>query len=81
MRFLAIIGAFAILAAVAGAIYLLGGYYNVAVTEPNLGIADWALARIRTVSIERHAAETPPLSLDDPAVVQAGAQHSANSDA
>jgi mono/diheme cytochrome c family protein len=74
MRFLAIVGALAIVAAVAGAIYLFGGYYSAAAAEPDFGIVDWALTRIRMASIERHSAGTSPLSLDDPAVVQAGAR-------
>jgi mono/diheme cytochrome c family protein len=74
MRFLALVGALAILAAVAGAIYFLGGFYDVAATEPNPRIVEWTLARVRMASIERHAADRPTLSLDDPAAVRAGAR-------
>jgi mono/diheme cytochrome c family protein len=34
----------------------------------------WALVHVRLASIGRHATETPPLALDDPAVVRAGAR-------
>jgi mono/diheme cytochrome c family protein len=74
MRFLAIVGALAIVAAIAGAIYFFAGYYSVGAAAPNFAIVDWALARIRVASIERHATETPPFSLDDPAIVQSGAR-------
>src|SRR4029077_16533138 len=33
-----------------------------------------ALANIRSASIARHATDTPPMPLDDPATVQAGAR-------
>ncbi len=71
--FLAFIGAIAILGAIAAAIYFFGGYYSVAGTATDSKLVAWALARVRTASIERHATDSPPLSLDDPAVVQAGA--------
>jgi mono/diheme cytochrome c family protein len=74
MRFLAIIGAIAIVAAVAGAVYFFGGYYSVAAADPQFSVVDWALARVRTASIERHSVGPSPVSLDDPAVVQAGAR-------
>jgi mono/diheme cytochrome c family protein len=73
MRFLAVVGALAIVAAVAGAIYFFGGYYSVAAAEPDFAITEWALARIRIASIAHHAHQASPLSLDDPAVVKAGA--------
>ena len=34
----------------------------------------WAISLVRDASIERHAKDNPPLSLDDPAIVQAGAR-------
>ena len=74
MRFLAIVGALAIVTALAGAIYFFAGYYSVGAAAPNVALVDWALARVRVASIERHATETPPFSLDDPAIVQSGAR-------
>ncbi len=74
MKFLAIVGALAIAAAVAGAIYFFGGFYSVAAGEPDFGIIDWALTRVRTASIDRHAGAVSPMPLDDPAVVRAGAR-------
>jgi hypothetical protein len=43
MRFLAIVGAVAILAGIGAVIYFFGGYYSVAAAEPDLGIIHWAL--------------------------------------
>ncbi len=74
MRFLAVIGALAIIAAVAAAIYFFGGFYSVAENEDNPAIVDWALASIRGASVAGHATETPPANLDDPATVKAGAR-------
>ena len=47
MRFLALIGALAIIVAVGAAIYFFGGFYSVAESEDNPAIVDWALASIR----------------------------------
>ena len=74
MKLLAAIGALAIIAAVAASVYFFGGFYSVAATEPHFDIVGWALDRVRVASISRHATDTPPVSLDDPAVVQAGAK-------
>ena len=66
MRFLAVIGALAIIAAVAAAIYFFGGFYSVAENEDNPAIVDWALSSVRGASVAGHATETPPANLDDP---------------
>jgi mono/diheme cytochrome c family protein len=73
MRFLAVIGVIAILAVIGAAIYFFGGYYNVAAATPNPGLVDWALERVREASVEHHALGSPPIKLDDPAVVKDGA--------
>jgi mono/diheme cytochrome c family protein len=74
MKSLAVVGALAILIAVAGATFFFGGFYNIAAAEPDLGIVKWALLRVRVASIERHAVDRPSIKLDDPKVVQAGAR-------
>ena len=74
MRILAVIGALAIIGAIAAAVFFFGGYYNVAATEPDLGIVHWALTQVRTVSIDRHAKDNPPAGYDDPAKIQEGAR-------
>src|ERR1700730_19000631 len=73
LKSLAFIGVLAILSAIAAVIYFFGGYYSVAGTATDSGLVTWALVHIRTASIDRHANDSSPLSLDDPAVVQAGA--------
>jgi mono/diheme cytochrome c family protein len=73
LKFLAFIGVLAILSAIVAGIYFFGGYYSIAGTATDSGLVTWALVHIRTASIERHANDNSPLSLDDPAVVQAGA--------
>ena len=60
MRFLALIGALAIIVAVGAAIYFFGGFYSVAQSEDNPAVVDWALASIRGASVAGHATETPP---------------------
>jgi len=74
MRFLSFIGALAILVAIGAAVFFFGGFYNIAATEPDLGIVAWALEHVREASISRHATMTPPSGFDDPANVQAGAR-------
>ena len=74
MRILAVIGVLAIIGAIAAAVFFFGGYYNVAATEPDLGIVHWALTQIRTASIDRHAKDNPPAGYDDPAKIQEGAR-------
>jgi hypothetical protein len=78
MRFLAVIGALAILFAIAAAIFFFGGFYSVAQSEDDPGVANWALADVRAASVVRHATGAPPASLDDPATVKAGARAYAN---
>lgn len=74
MRILATIGVLAILVAIAAAVYFFTGFYSVAGTEEDPSVVQWALVHVRIASIERHAVEMPPMSLDDPATVQSGAR-------
>jgi len=74
LKTLALIGLLAILGAIAAAVFFFGGYYNVAASVEDPGIVNRALIHIRQASIARHATQAPPMSLDDPAVVQAGAR-------
>jgi mono/diheme cytochrome c family protein len=74
MRLLAAIGALAIIVAIVLPIYFFGGFYNVAATDQHFNIVTTALDRVRMASINHHATDTPKVSLDDPAVIQAGAK-------
>jgi mono/diheme cytochrome c family protein len=74
MRVLAAIGLIAIVVAVAAAAFFLGGYYSVAASQAEPDLVAAALIRVRNASIDRHATELPPMPLDDPATVQAGAR-------
>jgi mono/diheme cytochrome c family protein len=74
MRLLAVIGILAIVAVIGAAVYFLGGFYNVAGTQPQPDFVASTIFRVRVASIDRHASETPSVSLDDPALVQAGAR-------
>jgi mono/diheme cytochrome c family protein len=73
-KFLAFVGLLAILGAIAAAIFFFGGYYNVAGTAAEPEFVKWALSHVRDASIEHHAKDNPPLSLNDPAIVRAGAR-------
>jgi mono/diheme cytochrome c family protein len=73
-RLLALIGFLAIAGAIVGAGYFLLGFYNVGASQAEPDAVAWALARTRAASIDRHATERPPGSLDDPAMVHAGAR-------
>ncbi len=74
MRTLAVIGFLGIVAAIGAAVYFFGGFYNISAVEPDPGIVAFALGHVREASIDRHAKDTPPFSLEAPAVVQQGAR-------
>jgi len=74
MRLLAIIGALAVLAAVAAGFYFFGGFFNVAAGYDDPPPLAWALVHVRQASIDRHADATPPQALGDDKLVQAGAR-------
>jgi mono/diheme cytochrome c family protein len=76
MRFLALIGALAIIVAIGAAVYFFGGFFNVGQTANNPAIADWALASVRGASVVAHGKEAPPasLNLDDEQTAKAGAR-------
>ena len=74
MRLLALIGALAIVVAIAAAVFFFGGFFNVAATDKDPAIVDWALIQVRKASIAGHATATPPMSLDDSAIIRAGAR-------
>ncbi len=74
MRVLSAIGALAIVAGIGCAVFFFGGFYSVAGTTEDPAIVTWALTRVRTASIDRHAKDTPPASLNAAATVQAGAR-------
>src|SRR5579872_2120778 len=74
MRLLAFIGALGIIVAIAAGVFFFGGFYTVAATQPDPAIVNWAIVHVRDASISRHAADTPPATLGDPATVRAGAR-------
>jgi mono/diheme cytochrome c family protein len=73
VRFLTVIGALAIVVSIAAAAFFFGGFYSVSATQPDNGAVVWIVTHVRQASIARHATETPPGSLDDPATIRAGA--------
>src|SRR6186997_1618308 len=77
MRILAAIGGLAIVLGIVAGGYFLGGFYSVAASTEDAGPVVWALTRVRTASIARHAGGQPPFALDDAAVLRDGARHSA----
>ena len=74
MRLLALVGALAVIVAIAAAIFFFGGFWSVAESEDDPALVSWALASVRGASVARHATEVPPDNLDEPATVQAGAR-------
>jgi mono/diheme cytochrome c family protein len=71
---LAIIGALAIIVGAAAGVYFFRGHYNVAATQEDPWIVKQVLEKVRDASITRYATDTPPIAVDDPAVIQAGAR-------
>ena len=55
MRILAAIGALAVIVAIGAAVFFFGGFYSVAGTTEDPAIVHWALVKVRTASINRHA--------------------------
>jgi hypothetical protein len=74
MRFMSYIGALAILIAIVAAVYFFAGFYNAAATASEPEFVASLLRRIRIASIERHAVEKPPISIDDQAMIERGAR-------
>jgi len=74
MKFLAAVGVLAILLAIGAGVFFFGGFFSVAATRQDPAFVSSALIYVRQASIARHAVDLPPMSLDDPAVVQAGAK-------
>jgi Cytochrome C oxidase, cbb3-type, subunit III len=74
MRVLSAIGVLAIATGIAAAVFFFGGYYSVAGTTEDPAAVTWALTRVRTASINRHATDKPPASFNDAATAQAGAK-------
>ena len=74
MRILAVVGALAIIVGISAAVFFFGGFYSVAGTVEDPAIVRWALIQVRTASIDRHAQDQPPASINDTASVQAGAK-------
>jgi mono/diheme cytochrome c family protein len=74
MKFLSFIGALAIIAVVAAVVFFFVGFYNVAATQPDPDVIAKALAYVRVASINRHAADQPPIAIEDAATIQAGAR-------
>ncbi len=73
MRILAVVGGLAIIVGIGAAIFFFGGFYSVAGTAEDPAIVRWALTQVRMASINRNAHDQPPVSINDPASVQAGA--------
>jgi len=72
---LILIGLLAIVVGIFAAGFFFLGYYNVAASVDDPWIVSWALPKVRDASIDRNSAGlTPPKSLDDPAIIQAGAR-------
>lgn len=73
-RLLAFIGLIAITVGIGAAVYLFAGFYDVAANSGTRDLVDQALERIRDASVSRRATAKPPISLDDPHAIQAGAR-------
>src|SRR5713226_5914329 len=73
VKFLGLIGLLTIVVGIGAATFFFGGFYSVAADHPDPDIVNWALVQVRKASIAQHATDRPPGSLDDPALVQAGA--------
>ena len=57
-----------------GAAIFFFAIFSVAASEPDLGIVNWVLVKVRMASIDRHARDTSAVNLDDPEIVRSGAR-------
>jgi mono/diheme cytochrome c family protein len=73
-RLIWLIGLLAVIGIVGSLVYFFSGRYDVAANQMDPAIINWALEHVRDASVARHATDTPPASLDDQAMVQAGAR-------
>jgi hypothetical protein len=73
-KLLELTGLVAIVVGIGAGVFFFGGFFSVAANHPDPNIVNWALVHVREASIARHATDQPPASLDDPALVQAGAR-------
>ena len=55
--FLSIIGLLAVLGAIFGAGFFFGGFFNVAASQDDPDIVNWAIVHVRDASIGRHATD------------------------
>ena len=74
MRILTLIGALAVVVGVAATVFFFGGFYSVAGTQEDRAIVHWALVQVRTASINRHAHDAAPATINDAKTIQAGAR-------
>jgi mono/diheme cytochrome c family protein len=74
MRILAAIGALAVIGAVGAAVVFFGGFYSIAGTMEDPAIVHWALVQVRTASINRHAHDQPPATINNPMTIEDGAR-------
>lgn len=74
MRLLAVIGAAAIVFAIAAAGFFFGGFFNLSAQEQDPPLIAQQIVRVRVASIARHATDKPPANFGDESRVQAGAR-------
>jgi hypothetical protein len=69
--FLGIVGLLTILGAIFAAVFLFGGFFNVAASQMDSDIVNRMLENMPEASVARHASDQPPASLENAAMVQA----------
>jgi mono/diheme cytochrome c family protein len=74
MRFLAAIGAIAIVVAIGLGVFFFGGFFDIAAANDDPAPVAWVLKTVRIAAIRHHSGDTPPVKLDDKAVITAGAR-------
>jgi hypothetical protein len=73
IKLLGLICLLPILGGIGAAAFFFGGFFNVGANYRDPDVVNWALVQVRKASIARHATDRPPVSLDDPVLVRAGA--------
>ena len=75
MRFIGAFILWIIIFAIAAAIFVWSGAYDIGADSPHGGLTTYFIGTLRDHSIEHRAADIRPPRLDDPAMVAEGARH------
>ncbi|MGH8114636.1 MAG: c-type cytochrome [Rhodanobacteraceae bacterium] len=75
MRFVRAFILWLVIFVIAGAVFIWSGTYNVGADSPHWGVTKYLIGKVRERSVALRSADIKPPALDDPAMIQEGAEH------